>query len=747
MATTWWAEREERRRPPLRPGRHQQPRAPSARLVEVEHVRPWRPEGLDLGPRASRPAELEVPPILETATGLSGLAELTAARVLPMHPDRADGTGTVGLEGSVADVEPRAPRSRPRRPAAETPHGDRRREEPAASDDVPLSKRLAYLLQPPPEVLLAADGPLEWPHELFEYQRDGVSALVERDVLLLADDMGLGKTIQTIAALRLLAHLRRLESALLVLPASLVLQWRRAVREWAPELAVIVIRGTPEERALQWRAQAHIFLVSYETLRQDFTENPRSPPRRRVWDAVVLDEAQRIKNPEAETSRECKRLQRRRAWALTGTPLENRIEDLASICEFLTPWTEGDPLLRLRPGPELLERHSELQLRRKKGDVLADLPAKTVVEVALQLAPSQRLTYERAEREGVLHLESLGETIRITHVLQLIQRLKQITNVCPTTGESSKLDDIELRLETLAAEGHRALVFSQYRNETYGAEAAARRLERFRPLVYTGELSTDERDRVIEAFKRNPEHAALVLSLQAGGQGLNLQEASYVFHFDRWWNPAVERQAEDRSHRLGQTFPVTVYKYVCEDTIEERIDAILRRKQALFEELIDDVTLDLERSLSSEELFGLFGLEPPAGERSEPRGHKTPFGRMGGEEFERWVTDVLRNVGLEVEPTPPTRDGGVDLIAQRTDLSGIVLELWIQCKNQRTPVGVEVVRELQGVLPAGVRGVVASTSGFTLDATRFARERNIDLWDADHLQRLAEQSSGRSRPA
>ena len=122
---------------------------------------------------------------------------------------------------------------------------------------------------------------------------------------------------------------------------------------------------------------------------------------------------------------------------------------------------------------------------------------------------------------------------------------------------------------------------------------------------------------MIETFKTRPEHKLLVLSLRAGGQGLNLQEASYVFHFDRWWNPAIEHQAEDRSHRLGQALPVTVYKYVCEDTIEERIHGILREKQALFDQLVDDVSLDLERHLTAKELFALFGLEAPSSQRPE----------------------------------------------------------------------------------------------------------------------------------
>jgi SNF2 family DNA or RNA helicase len=593
------------------------------------------------------------------------------------------------------------------------------------------------LLQPPVESFLTKQGVVEWPHPFFEFQRDGIRELVARDALLLADDMGLGKTIQAAAALRILFRLRRIDSALLVVPAGLIIQWRRALREWAPELRTSTIKGAAHERSYQWQAPVHIYITSYETVRADFTENLQSPPRRRVWGAVVLDEAQKIKNRESEVSRVCKRLPRQRAWALTGTPLENRIDDLASICEFLQPWKEGDEALRLSTGPALLDRHRLLQLRRKKSEVLTQLPPKTVIEIVLQLDGEQRTSYERAERDGILRLKGLGEGVRITHVLELITRLKQICNTCPASGESAKLDDIADRLETLTAEGHKALIFSQYTGD-HGVRDVVERLEQFEPVAYTGALTMSERDRAITEFRSDPARKALVLSLRAGGQGLNLQEASYVFHFDRWWNPAVEHQAEDRSHRLGQMSPVTVYKYVCENTIEERIDGILRDKQALFDQLVDDVSIDLKKHLSADELFGLFDLEPPPSARR--RASEPPrYGGMTGEEFERYLGDLLRQLEWSVEVTQRSRDGGIDLKAVKVDRVGIETQLYVQCKNQGTPVSVEVVRELNGVLNPAVQGVVAAPSGFTADARRFAAERGIQLWDAEHLATLARQ--------
>lgn len=731
MATQpWWSESPDsreprsilsRRRSRLRPESPKRvavaaPRAGSAQLIGIYPTEECEPTTLEMGLEPEQP------------------------QLLPLFTSDSN-SGSVNLEG-VLDSEQEAPPSS--RSTAER-LGEASAPTHIEQPELSLAKRLAYLLQPPLEDMLSADGPLEWPHDLLPFQREGISALVAKPALLLADDMGLGKTVQTIAALRVLVRTRRAESALLVVPASLTVQWRRAINLWAPELRTSTISGPATERAWKWKTPAHVYIVSYETLRADFTENPQSPPRRRVWDVVILDEAQKIKNRDAEVSRECKRLQRSRAWALTGTPLENDVDDLASICEFLTPWEEGQPALNLRPGLAMLERHRELQLRRKKSEVLTELPPKTISEITLQLVGSQRASYDDAEKNGVLRLKEMGQTVRITHVLELIQRLKQICNFCPQTGQSAKLEDIADRLGTLVAEEHRALVFSQYTDDNFGVAAIEKRLTHLDPLSYTGALSTRDRDRVIQSFKTRPEHKVLLLSLRAGGQGLNLQEASYVFHFDRWWNPAIENQAEDRSHRMGQSSPVTVYKYICEETIEERIDNILRQKQALFDQLVDDVSIDLQKHLTADELFGLFGLEaPPSAGRT--RAEPPRYGGMTGVEFERYLADLLRRLEWSVELTPESRDGGVDLIARKHDQIGIETTLYVQCKNQGAPVSVEVVRELKGVLDSNVQGVVAAPTGFTADARQFAERSGIQLWDGEHLTKLATEGASEALP-
>jgi hypothetical protein len=681
---------------------------------------------------------------LSTPQQLAGVSQLGLAQNLTVDliPSANAENGSVNLFGVLLNKEPTPRLTFPKQP--ETTQHSLAGRRPSLGVQIPLWKRLAYLLQPPTDLLLSSDGPLEWPGTLFDYQLEGIHALMSHEALLLADDMGLGKTIQTIAALRLLVLQRCVESALVIVRAGLLHQWRKELQRWAPELRLSTIRGPAAERAWQWSTAAHVYLVSYETFRTDFTENPHSPPRRRVWDVVILDEAQAIKNREAEVSNKCKRLVRRRAWALTGTPLENSEEDLASILEFVTPLAEGAVPQRLALGPELRERQARVQLRRKKSDVLPQLPPKIVSRIALKLDGAQRQSYERAEKDGIFQLREKGEAARVENVLELITRLKQICNFCPLTGQSAKLDEIRERLRTLVSEEHRALIFSQFSDSRYGGRAIVARLAPLRPLLYTGDLSSTQKEMILRTFKENPTHKVLVLSLRAGGQGLNLQEASYVFHFDRWWNPAITQQAESRSHRLGQPFPANIYIYTCEDTVEERVERVLREKQLLFDELVDDVSIDLQSKLTTEELFGLFGLTPPAQAVSLRRSIAPPanYAEMSGIEFELHVKRLLERKGWRVETTPLTRDRGIDLIARRGDDVGVEMTLYVQCKNHASPVGVEVVRELNGALPkqlSGAHGVLVCPSGFTAAAIAFAKERGLALWDRHHLFTLASE--------
>ncbi len=711
--TDWWAPRAERTTRRLLWMRPSRPRAEPALRIRAAVPLPAPTATISAAMEAAEPGRslLRSPIFLVSAVSNVNVAS------------RAE-RDNVSME-----TQPPAPA------AAADPSITRVRPEPAPVPPGPsLADRLRSVLAVPLRALLPGDASLlEWPAGLMPFQLDGVRTLLQSERLLLADDMGLGKTVQAAAAIRIMCAQRTIERVLLIVPAGLLDQWRRELHRWAPELRAIIVRGPAHERAWKWKAEAHVAIVSYETFRSDAVSIPASASRARVWDLVVLDEAQKIKNREVDVSRAVKQLARRRSWALTGTPLENKLDDLASIMEFVDHGDGGEPR-RYAPDARLLDRHRELQLRRRKSDVLAELPAKQMITIQVPLLPRQQASYSRAESEGVVRLRERGAEVRIEHVLELITRLKQICNVDAATGESAKFEDIHERLGTLSDEGHRALLFSQYTDDTFGVGAAARALSEFRPLTYVGSMSGARRDATIAQFKSDTSHRALILSLKAGGVGLNLQDASYVFHIDRWWNPAVERQAEDRSHRMGQLVPVTVFKYVCIDTIEDRIDRLLAGKQQLFDEIIDDVSI-LPSRLTGDELFGLFGIDAPS-----PKGYDRTQHRSGIALEDRCAA-ILEARGWHVQRTPVTRDGGVDLVATKLDEVGIEQTMFVQCKDHAVAVGVEVVRELLGVLPTErpTRAVIAAPAGVTRDGSALAERRGIVIWDERALAALEDR--------
>lgn len=456
------------------------------------------------------------------------------------------------------------------------------------------------VLQPPPGSLVGCEVVLPADKNLYPFQNVGVKALVENKEFLLGDEMGLGKSIQAIIALRILFRQGEATRCLIVCPRSVLTDWIEKLVEWAPELYAKGVDGGVLGREILWNTKFHISVVTYGTLRRDV-----SLCQEQEFDVVILDEAQGIKNRSTATSKAVKSLQAERRWVLTGTPLENSIDDLVSIFEFLKPGLMNPTH---PPGPS---RASSIIkpyfLRRKKLDVLKDLPKKKLFEQWIELTPEQRESYRETEEKGVLHLRKLGEKATAFHILQLIQELKKICNFDPKTRKSSKVDFLVENLEGIVSQGDKTLIFSQYANIALPKIEQA--LLHHKPLLYTGNLSSKQRDAVMKQFKENAENKVMLIS-RAGETGVTITAANYVFHFDMWWNPASGKQVEDRVHRIGQEKDVFVYRFFCKNTYEERIYQILKEKQQLFDTVIDNLSdKDLDNTFTEEELFKIFGLE------------------------------------------------------------------------------------------------------------------------------------------
>ncbi|MCZ2343524.1 MAG: DEAD/DEAH box helicase [Bacteroidales bacterium] len=466
------------------------------------------------------------------------------------------------------------------------------------ADTVIFKDRLLYLLQPPLDGLF--DGrSLGVPFEPFPYQLEGIAFLMPRQGALLADEMGLGKTAQTILSLRLMFHQGMIRNALLVAPKPLIFNWSRELKLWAPDVPFEVFPADPELRRATWHSSnCPLKLINYESLTRDadMAAHPKT-----FFDVVVLDEAQRIKTPGSKTAEVVKSIPRARSWALSGTPVENHPDDLANIFAFVDPGR----IPKDTPPKQLRVLTQDSILRRTKDLVQSDMPPKLIRDLEIELSPAQKAAYELAEKEGVVTLNALGDTITVQHVFQLVMRLKQICNFDPRTGESAKLEQLVSDMEEVAANGHKAIVFSQW-VEPLTAIAAA--LEKFNPLQYHGRIPQAERTPILDRFKADPSCHVILMSYGTGSVGLNLQFTNYVFLFDRWWNPAIEDQAINRAHRIGQKHPVTVTRFISENTVEKRIADILDAKRKVFNDLLADADKPTSLGLNEDDIFGLFDI-------------------------------------------------------------------------------------------------------------------------------------------
>ena len=451
------------------------------------------------------------------------------------------------------------------------------------------------------DTIRAHPAPPDLEATLRPYQERGLAWLQEMASLglggVLADDMGLGKTIQILAL-----HLLRRGSGptLIVCPASLLGNWQREAARFCPDVPVRRYHGA--DRSLDGLADDELVVATYGIVRRDAEVLAEQP-----WDLLVADEAQAVKNPMSRTARQIRTIPAAARFALTGTPVENRLSDLWALLDFTTPGLLGKldafqqhvatPIERERDG-EATARLAALVrpflLRRRKTDpeIAPDLPPKTETDRFVGLTTEQATLYKAVVTELLDDVAEAEGINRRGLVLKLLTALKQICNHpaqylgqdAPISGRSGKLEAVTDLVETIASEGDSVLVFTQYvrMGHLLTRHLAALDLE---VQFLHGGTPVNGREAMVDRFQAGGP-MVFVISLQAGGTGLNLTRATHVVHYDRWWNPAVEDQASDRAWRIGQDRPVQVHRMICEGTLEERIATLLEAKRGLAESVV-----------------------------------------------------------------------------------------------------------------------------------------------------------------
>ncbi len=467
--------------------------------------------------------------------------------------------------------------------------------------------------------------PKSFSGRLRDYQRAGLDWL---DFLynmrlggILADDMGLGKTVQVIAFIERLRITKKLQApVMIVVPVTVLFNWQNEINRFAPKLKVLQYKGQKSDReAMQKRLEKfHVVLLSYGILLQDLESLQAAP-----WQYIVLDESQKIKNPTTKTYRAVTALDIPHRLCLTGTPVENSLGDLWAQLNFLNPGMLGTLTqfeARFAGNDEDSDKKQELLrqiiypfiLRRTKDQVVRELPDRTDIVQLVEMTELQQKVYrEKLEfyRERIFdQVEKDGLAKSRFKILEALTALRQIAchpailNPDIQLSESGKVELLDEMLEAILEEGHKVLIFSQY----------VRFLKLIQALVlqkgWTFEYldgSIRNREERINNFQQNPNVKIFLISLKTGGLGLNLTAADYVIHLDPWWNPAVEQQATDRAHRIGQENRVFVYKYIMKDTVEEKVLQLQQQKRDLFDSVIIS-DKGLIKQLTEDDLENIF---------------------------------------------------------------------------------------------------------------------------------------------
>ena len=584
------------------------------------------------------------------------------------------------------------------------------------------------LLKPP----LNFDFPaqLDFPSELYKYQPEGVMKLVENTSFLLADEMGTGKTVMASVAMRILFHKGIIHRALVVAPASVLSVWDRHLEDWGgAALTCTVVHGPASVRESDWTHPAHIYITSYDILRNDVMtdSNPllESAAVKR-FDLVVLDEAHYIRNPSSGRSKAIGRFSPSYRWALTGTPLQNKLADLVAIFKFVKPGLFGTEAPEPSRAREIAAPYT---LRRRKMDVIDDLPDKVREPCWLDMDPEQSHAYAEALQKGREEFQTGAKPLQRLHIFALLARLRQISNFAPGKQTSPKS---QLLLEVLEGivEEHKAVVFTNCIKE--GVDKLRPQLKKYGLVEIIGTTPLAQRTQAIDDFMNDPDIRIFLGSTQAAGEGITLTSGSYVFHFDQWWNPAVAWQAEDRVHRLGQSKSraVTVYSYWMNGTVEERMHEILKEKGCLFEEVVNGMaTSEVESAITMNEWCSILGLEVERQEEPIPTkeddGHRLgkvyhALSRLSPADFEGVVAEVFSRLGYRTRIVGGAYDGGIDVEASRGALGGKE-RVVIQCKR-KAQVGPSAARELLGTVQEDrriARGFLVVSGKLSPECRRF----------------------------
>ena len=423
---------------------------------------------------------------------------------------------------------------------------------------------------------------------LYPFQREGTQWLTQRSGAILADDMGLGKTVQAISAMRLLFHTGNIRHALVVCPRGLIAVWEDELGRWAPELSAAVMTPAARIRNAAWAAvvgRRHVLITNYEHLRELPQALKKTPP-----DLVVADEAHRLRNRESRTTSGGAALAPKAFWALSGTPLERNLNDFATLLSLVAPAAFAPSDGRLHPS-SIRSRARNYMLRRRKRDVLKQLPSVLDTTETLELTARQQVEYRRAIS---LHARSgmPGEELALlTHLLALC-------DLEPHSRQSSKIDRILDLLPGIKRHDEKAVVFS------YRLDPLREVLRRVTQLwnshavtILVGSMNETERKVAVDRFRTDPKTSLLLASSRVGGEGLTLVEANHVFLLNQWWNPSANDQARDRVVRIGQRRKVRVYRFCCRATVEDGLARILQEKRALFAEAVDRLANDGSREL------------------------------------------------------------------------------------------------------------------------------------------------------